>query len=205
MHWSVIDGFVHRAADDGVVARALETSAELTEAARRAAALHAADSDYLDEQAMWTGGPRREDGVPAPNRPPVDQRDPLLHRAFDSGDGPAGPPRAETADGGGQLIVLCTAGDDSFSRLRAGEAASGMLLEATAVGLASCVVTEVLEVVETRLTVRDRLVVDATFPQVIVRIGWLPLGSPELPATPRRPVEDTVRMLDLGGDEVPGG
>ena len=47
---------------------------------------------------------------------------------------------------GGLLAVLGTASDDHLSQLRAGEALSAVVLHATRAGLATCPLSEVLEI-----------------------------------------------------------
>ncbi|EME55122.1 hypothetical protein [Amycolatopsis decaplanina] len=55
-------------------------------------------------------------------------------------------PLADTdAQDGAALTVLSTADDTPLSRLQAGEAASAVLVTATRLNLASCLVTEPLE------------------------------------------------------------
>ncbi|WP_062987830.1 hypothetical protein [Nocardia anaemiae] len=89
-----------------------------------------------------------------------------------------------------ELLVLATAGDDRGSRLCAGEALSAVLLTATNVGLATCVLTEPLEIPALRHRVRAGVLDDNRYPQALIRIGWAPTSSEQLPMTPRRSVED---------------
>jgi nitroreductase len=72
---------------------------------------------------------------------------------------------------------------------RAGEAASAVLLTATVLGLASCPITEPLEVAETRAALRSEIFESVAFPQMLLRIGWARDNGPALPLTPRRPLE----------------
>lgn len=51
---------------------------------------------------------------------------------------------------GGRLLVLATLADDPESVLRAGEATSAALLTATELGLATCPLSQPLEVTDTR-------------------------------------------------------
>jgi nitroreductase len=94
-----------------------------------------------------------------------------------------------------ELVVLGTRADDRLSRLRAGEAASAVLLAATEHGLASCVLTEPLGFRDARWVAGSRLL-DGAHPQVVIRLGWpLPDAKP-LPATPRRIVDEM--LYDFG-------
>ena len=74
----------------------------------------------------------------------------------------------------------------TLSRLRAGEATSLVLLTAAALGLASCPITEPLEIPETRAAVRAEYSAPTSYPQVLLRIGWAPVNADPLPSTPRR-------------------
>lgn len=85
--------------------------------------------------------------------------------------------------------------------MRAGEAAISALLTATTRGLATCLVSEVLEVAETPTMLQSEMLQSEIFEdryhrQMLVRVGWAPAGADPLPATPRRPVSDRVTRLD---------
>lgn len=71
-----------------------------------------------------------------------------------------------------------------------------MLLTATALGLASCPLTEPLELADTRDEVRTKLLDGDGFPQMLLRIGWAALNADPLPATPRRPLSEVAVRLD---------
>jgi hypothetical protein len=94
---------------------------------------------------------------------------------------------------GAVLAVLGTASDDTLSRLRAGEALSAVLLTATTLGLAACPLSQPLEIGATRRTLRDDVLSGTLCPQIVLRLGWSPVGSP-LPATPRRSFADTATV-----------
>jgi nitroreductase len=108
----------------------------------------------------------------------------------------AQPADAAPEEDNGVILALGTVTDDAMARLRAGEATSLVLLTATALGLASCPVTEPLEIVETREALRADVFDDNTFPQMLLRVGWAPVNADPLPSTPRRPLADTVTWLD---------
>ncbi|MCP2170171.1 Acg family FMN-binding oxidoreductase [Goodfellowiella coeruleoviolacea] len=160
------------------------------------------DDDYCWEVAAWSGRYAGDpDGVPA-GAAPADQDGygglplrrfvaPLLTQ----------PPGALTDPDGGTLVVLGTGSDDLRSRLHAGEAASVVLLRATSFGLATCPLSQPLEVPETRAAIRSLLGGQA-FPQLMLRIGWAHLNADPLPATPRRPVGQVISRLDGGPDGV---
>jgi hypothetical protein len=124
---------------------------------------------------------------------PVRHEDTAM-RAFPGGslsDAPTGHGEQD----GGQLLVLATLHDDPVSVLRAGEAASAALLTATDLGLATCPLSQPLEVADTRATIRDQVLDGATQPHLILRVGWAPTSAPPLPHSPVRRTEDTVDYL----------
>jgi hypothetical protein len=98
---------------------------------------------------------------------------------------------------GAVLLVLGTASDDPLSQLRAGEALSAVLLHATEVGLAtSCPLSQPLEVGTSRVVLRAEVLDGTVSPQLVLRVGWAPIGPP-LPPTPRRPIDDTIERLPV--------
>ena len=86
--------------------------------------------------------------------------------------------------------------DDRMARLRAGEATSLVLLTATALGLASCPITEPLEIAETRAAVKAGVFGEDAYPQMLLPIGWAPVNADPLPSTPRRDLSEVVTRLD---------
>ena len=94
------------------------------------------------------------------------------------------------------MVALGTVDDDALSRLRAGEATSLVLLTAAALGLATCPITEPLEVPETRAAVRTDVFGAEGYPQMLLRIGWAPVNADPLPSTPRRELSEVVARLD---------
>ncbi|WP_405162925.1 hypothetical protein OG203_42795 [Nocardia sp. NBC_01499] len=149
---------------------------------------HAADPGYQLELAAWSGGHRTVDGVPGFNVPHPRLSDQIPARVFadaDLIDRHADPDAAE-------WLVICTPHDDRRSQLRAGETTSALLLEATRLGLSSCLQTEPLGLPELRDDIRSAVLYDCAFPQTMIRIGWVPTDSAPLPSTPRRAVEDTI-------------
>jgi len=91
------------------------------------------------------------------------------------------------------LAVLGTASDDRLSQLRAGEALSAVLLTATTIGLATCPLSQALEIGTTRRMLRDNVLDGTLSPQLVLRVGRAPVG-PSLPATPRRSFTDTATV-----------
>ena len=91
-------------------------------------------------------------------------------------------------------MVLGTASDDRLSQLRAGEALSAVLLQATHFGLASSPLSQPLEIGATRQVLQDEVLDGTLSPQIVLRVGWAPADS-TLPPTPRRPVAEIIDAL----------
>ena len=145
-------------------------------AVSQAAIRHASDYGYLAELATWSGRYGATAGVPARSTPESDPAATIPGRAF-AGAVLAQTAEVDPAEDHAVVIALGTAADDDVSRLRAGEATSLVLLTATALGLASCPITEPLEIPETRAAVRADVFGADEYPQVLLRIGWAPVNA----------------------------
>ncbi|NUT48469.1 MAG: NAD(P)H nitroreductase [Saccharothrix sp.] len=193
----VLEVFAERAAEEGVALHEVTGSRgrfELATAILRAAALEGADPAYRTESRLWSGGRADVDGVPAANAPSgAPQHGDVQLREFPGGV-LADNRIEEWEDDGAALLVLSTSSDDRLSTLRAGEATSAVLLEATAAGLASCPLSQPVEVAETRERLRAELLDGTSCPQIVLRVGWAALNADPLPATPRRPLVDVVEQ-----------
>lgn len=194
-----LDLMTRRASEAGALLTPVtdpQTRQRLTRAMDEAARRQHDDPAYAVELAIWSGRSHAaEEGVPAASTPLGPTRhDDTAMRAFRDGTLTA----AETGHGepdGGRLLVLSTPDDEPVSVLRAGEAASAALLAATVVGLATCPLSQPLEVADTRAVIRDEVLDDGSYPHLILRIGWRPTATAPLPQSPRRPVEQTVGRL----------
>ncbi len=183
-----------RAARMGVVLHRVESMDMLNAVVLQSVSAHAADSDYLVELTDWSGRHASAAGVPARNAPAPDPAAAIPSRRF-AGAALAMTPDVSAEDDNGVVLALGTRNDDRLAQLRAGEATSVVLLTATAMGLASCPVTEPLEIAETRAAVRTDVFGDNSYPQMLLRVGWAPINADPLPATPRRALDDTVDWL----------
>jgi nitroreductase len=203
--WSVPLGDVAlmgaRAARSGVVLRRVETSVDFRALLARAVYEHVGDPDYLAELTTWSGRYASTAGVPARNTPESDPSAMVPGRLF-AGTALAQPAGSSATEDDGVVLALGTASDGETDRLRAGEAASLVLLTATAQGLGSCPITEPLEIAETREALRQDMFGGEQFPQMLLRIGWAPVNADPLPATPRRPLSEVVTNLDGSAFEL---
>ncbi|OBH37628.1 NAD(P)H nitroreductase [Mycobacterium intracellulare] len=180
------------AARMGVTLRQIDTMDTLHAIVKRASLAHATNRDYLVELARWSGRYGSLAGVPARNITEHDCGATIPGRIF-AGPGLAQPPGASPADDNAVVLMLGTETDDRLAQLRAGEATSALLLAATAMGLATCPITEPLEIPETRDAVRHEVWGAAGYPQMLLRVGWAPDSASPLPPTPRRALSDVVQ------------
>lgn len=197
--WSVPDADIAlmgaRAARAGVSVRQVASLPKLEQIVAQAVRQHASDHDYLSELSEWSGRYASVAGVPARNTPAPDLAAPIPGRLF-AAPALAQPPDAASDDDAAVVLALGTNDDSPLARLRAGEATSLVLLTATSFGLASCPVSEPLEIAETREAVRTEVFGDSAVPQMLLRIGWAPVNADPLPSTPRRPFADVTQWLD---------
>ncbi|WNV84811.1 Acg family FMN-binding oxidoreductase [Umezawaea sp. Da 62-37] len=205
--WPVPEGLLDMVAERAVGQGALAAAAtnpddrfRLTSAIADAARQQDANPEYRSELAAWAGrGSAAEDGVPATSTPrtTVPHGDTTM-RAFP--DGVLTQVREGWEDDAGELIVLATTADDRVSRLQAGEAMSAVLLAATDLGLATCPLSQPLEVRGIRELLGATVLGGVAFPQMVLRIGWAPTDQGQVPATSRRAVDDVLASPADSGD-----
>lgn len=189
--WGDIALMGARAARAGVMLRQVDLLPRLNAIVAESVAARADDDDYQSELAAWSGRHGSVVGVPARSAVDPDPAAPVPARSF-AGPALRQPPQSPPTEDNGVVVALGTEADDDLDRLRAGEATSLVLLSATAMGLASCPVTEPLEIPETREAVRSDVFGASGHPQMLIRAGWAPINADPLPATPRRPVTDVA-------------
>jgi len=189
--WGDIALMGARAARAGVMLRQINLIPELKAIVAESVSKHLDDAEYLAELSAWSGRHGSVAGVPACNSPGSEPASPIPARAFAE---PAlvQPSDTPAEDDNGVVMALGTEADDDLARLRAGEATSLVLLSATAMGLATCLISEPLEITETREAVRDQVFGASGYPQMLVRVGWAPIHADPLPAAPRRPMADVT-------------
>jgi hypothetical protein len=191
----VIDLLRDAAAPFGVLAHVFDPQQVgfLALAAQDAAHIHDKSGAYRDEMAAWTThrNPVGRDGVPptvavaqVPRTVPVRNFAPESQPLLEAGPGD---------DRYTTYLALATATDTRADWLRVGEAVSAVLLTATTLGIASSVLSEVVEVPGARALLHE-LVAPAGFPQLTVRLG-LNASGPELPTTPRRPCSEVITTV----------
>jgi nitroreductase len=164
----------------------------LVEAAQIAESLRFYNPVYNDELHWWTAPFEASEGIPYSalisaaegDRVGVDRVFPLTHQPER---------RAEIPEDHAKILLLSTDGHSRAEALACGEALSAVLLECTMAGLATCPVTHLTEVAVTRELIQSLMDHDAV-PQVLVRVGIVPVTEKAPPATPRRPLSAVLRL-----------
>jgi len=177
----------------GVVVTALpaDTHEALAAASHHSAAVRRYDWTYQAELRWWAGHSFVGNGIPAESRwIESEMPDTTTGRVFPPGRatvssdaGPSGPDRA-------LVVVIGTAADNRYEWVQSGRALSAVVLEMTALGLATCPLTHLTEETASRAVV-DRLSGSDALSQILIRIGTAPAGSGAGP-TPRRPVSEVL-------------
>lgn len=147
------------------------------------------DPAYRAELQRWTSRPGgTADGVPTATAVhPELRRVPV--RDF-APDGTAGLAAGTAHDQGAAYVIVYGDDDRAANLLRGGEALSALLLLATADGLATAPLSDVVEVEWPRHLMRG-LLADIGEPYVAVRLGYVDSQDP-LPAAPRRAAGDAI-------------
>jgi nitroreductase len=188
------DAARHEGAQLRVLAHGFErrTVVELVE---RAAVEQALAPGMAQEIAAWTGRVRgAAEGIAAANVPEAPAGTvPVRHTsAAEQRENELGPGERD----GTVLALLATATDRPIDQLRAGVALSAVLLTATRIGVASDPISQPLEVPGTRDALRLLCPDEAREPQLILRLGWAPPSAAPVPASGRRPVDETIDRWD---------
>lgn len=93
------------------------------------------------------------------------------------------------------IVVLSTSDEDArVEVLRCGEALSAVLLQCTMAGLATCTLTHMTELAQSRELIR-RLTGQRGLPQLLIRVGQVP-PEEDIVATPRRPLSEVLEFCD---------
>jgi len=184
------------AAEDGILELLLGADQRwtVTRLVEEAALEQALTPGTAQETAAWTGRSRAAvDGVPA-GAVPAEPAGTVPVRHFAGGNLRQATLGMYEADGT-VLGLLATRGDGPLDHLRAGEALSAVLLAAARIGLATDPISQPLEVPATREELRTSCLQASAEPQIVLRLGWAPMSAEPLPATRRRPVEETIEEL----------
>ena len=152
------------------------------------------DPAYLDEMRRWQqDADVHTEGVPATAIPHVTTGHPrhtdIPLRDFELGV--SGQQQIDAdVDERPLIAVLSTESDTPGEQLAAGEAMLRLMLRAEAIGLASCPLSQAVDLVAFRARVQT-LMGWAAYPQMMLRIGYPP-SEPPAGRSPRRPVADQL-------------
>lgn len=161
----------------------------LAYASRLTETIRATDPSYAAELRWWTSPLPYGQGMPSTALP-----SPAMWGRVDVARGFA-PSAVPTGDGDSidesKIIVLSTHREDArLDVVRCGEALSAILLDCTAAGLATCTLTHLTELAQSREVVRG-LTGQSGTPQLLIRVGQ-PLTDEALAATPRKPIAEVL-------------
>jgi nitroreductase len=193
--WASFEPQLHNAVhSDAVRLDVLSDDArgDLKEASMLTESLRLYDSSYHTELGWWTAPYEASEGIPYGSLVSEDERERVdVGRTFPAPRHQERRPDVPTDYS--KIVVLSTYGDSHEDALRCGEVLSSVLLECTVAGLATCTLTHITELAASRHIIALLIEQDST-PQVVVRVGVAPSTADMPPATPRRPLEDVLRV-----------
>jgi hypothetical protein len=169
-----------------------EVRPQLREASKLTETLRRYDASYHAELQWWTSPFALSAGIPPEALASTSEQ----WRVDVARDFPArsdADRRADLSVDGSKILVLSTAGDTRAEVFSCGEALSTVLLECTMAGMATCTLTHLIELDESRDIVR-RLIRERGEPQVLIRVGIAPPIEDLTAATPRRPLDDVLEI-----------
>jgi hypothetical protein len=186
----VIEELIAAADSEGAVLRLIDKEDDRQTLAALVAegdAVQWENPNWRRELAAWMHPRRRGDGLSVPGLAlPIAQ---FVVRTFDMGGG-IGAKNRELADASPLLAVLGTTDDSPHEWLFAGQALQRVLLTASRHGLQASYLNQPVQVPSLRPGIQYLSGIRS--PQVVLRLGW---PSSEIPATPRRPVEDVLEPM----------
>jgi nitroreductase len=192
--WQSVDAVVTSSANRAVHLEVIadDLQMRLEEAARIAESLRLYDTPYHNELNWWTAPFEPSEGIPYSALISAAESDRVgIGRVFPVPRRPER--RLEIPEDHAKVLLLSTDDDARADALAAGEALSATLLECTMAGLATCPVTHLTEVTVTRELIRSLMDHDAV-PQVLIRVGVVPVTEKVPPPTPRRPLSAVLRL-----------
>ena len=178
----------------------LAQASKLTESLRRY------DSSYHAELQWWTAPSTAGDRMPRSALVSTSERDRVdIARSFPADEHPDRRPGVDRDQS--VIAVLSTHGDSRRDALGCGEVLSDVLLEATLAGLATCTLSHMTELEDSRNVIRE-LIGDSGNPQLLIRIGEVPAyrdqpPGDQPPATPRRPLAEVLQSRGPTGGGRP--
>jgi hypothetical protein len=194
-YWDFFEPILRSTFDESLVTLDVlsdDVRPRLVEASQLTGALRRDDASYHAELEWWTSPFVLTEGVP----PSALVSDKERHRVDVRRDFPVRTHedrRPEVKADWSKILVLSTPQDTRADVLRCGEVLSTVLLECTMAGMATCTLTHLIEVDESREIVRS-LIEHSGHPQVVIRAGIAPPIENLPAATPRRPLSDVLQI-----------
>ena len=187
-YWSFFEPVLRSTFDESQVTLdvlADELRPRLVEASQLTEALRRDDATYHAELEWWTSPFASNEGV-SPKALASDTESRRVDVAREFPVRSHQNRRPEVMVDWSKILVLSTPGDTRADVLRCGEVLSTVLLECTMAFIATCTLTHLIEVDESREIVRS-LLNKRGEPQVLIRAGIAPAMEAVPPPTPRRP------------------
>lgn len=165
---------------------------QLAEASRLTESIRRQDPTYQSELRWWTSPFELEQGIPPSARVSASEAGRVdVARNFPTTG--YGDRRGRVGADHSRIIVLSTPADSKSEVLRCGEVLSTALLDCTAAGLATCTLTHLTEISQSRRLI-SQLTGQPGQPQVLVRVGQTPATGGHLRPTPRRPLSEVFSV-----------
>jgi nitroreductase len=194
-NWESFEPALRRALDDELVTLDVlgdEARPQLAEASRLTERVRRYDEFYHREMQWWTASFRHFEGVPPTSLVSASERDRVgVNRHFPVGG--QGDRRAAISRDQAKILLLSTPEDTRVEAFHSGQVLSAVLLECTMAGLATCPLTHITEVEESRQIIRD-LIRRTAMPQILIRVGTAPHVNEVAPPTPRRPLSEVLEI-----------
>ncbi|OBG19876.1 NAD(P)H nitroreductase [Mycolicibacterium celeriflavum] len=169
-----------------------EARPQLAEASRFTERVRRYDEFYHREMDWWTASFRKFEGVPQSSLVSSTEGERVgVNRQFPVGG--HGRRRSAIGRDKAKILVLSTPEDTRLEAFRSGQALSAVLLECTMAGLATCPLTHITEVKESRQLICD-LIGRTVMPQILIRVGTAPHLNEAAPQTPRRPLREVLEI-----------
>jgi hypothetical protein len=194
-YWASFEPVLRSSVDESVAMLDVLTDdvrPQLVEASQLTEALRRDDASYHAELQWWTSPFALYEGVP-PDALASDSEQQRVDVARDFPSRSHVDRRVDVAADWSKVLVLSTAEDTRTDVLRCGEALSTVLLECTMAGMATCTLTHLIELNDSRDIVRT-LIGGRGEPQVLIRVGIAPPMEDLPAATPRRPLDDVLEI-----------
>ena len=194
-YWAAFEPLLHSSVDESVAMLDVlsdRARARLAQASQLTGFLRRDDASYQAELQWWTSPFAAYEGIPpealasAAELGRVDVAREFPGRGLSDR-------RADIAMDWSKILVLSTESDARTDLLGCGEALSTVLLECTMAGMATCTLTHLIELADSRDIVRT-LIGGGREPQVLIRAGIAPSIEKLPAATPRRRLDEILQF-----------